>query len=135
MRDAWQAELNLLQRALRAGTDAEAAVLVRQFIQQRTARRHAAGLSPTLVEYERSREWAEGLAKYAELAIWQAGHATPTYQPVPAVLADADFHAYAGFPRRWQNELSTLTNTVFSFGAVLDECLERDAGIVLGAFL
>lgn len=109
LRDAWQAELNLLQRALRAENDAEAADLARQFVQQRAARRQAAGLSPSLIDYERSREWAEGLAKYAELAIWQAGHTTPAYQPVSAVLADADFDAYAGFPRRWQSELSTLT--------------------------
>lgn len=109
LRDAWQAELNLLQTALRAGTDAEAADLARQFVQQRSARRQAADLSPSLVEYERSREWAEGLAKYAELAIWQAGNAAASYQPMPAMAADADFDAYAGFSRRWQNELSTMT--------------------------
>jgi hypothetical protein len=28
-----------------------------------------------------------------------------------------------------------LVSTVFSFGAVLEECLERDAGVVLASFL
>lgn len=109
LRDDWQVELDLLRQALTSISDAEAAGLARQFVQQRAARRQAAGLSPLLIDYERSREWAEGLAKYAELAIWQAGHSAPAYQPVTAVMADGDFDAYGGFPRRWQNELSTLT--------------------------
>ncbi len=109
LRADWQAELDLLRQALRAQSDAEAAELARQFVQQRATRRQAGGLSPSLVEYERWREWAEGLAKYAELAIWQAGYETPAYQPIASIEADSDFEGYAGFPRRWQNELNTLT--------------------------
>lgn len=108
LRADWQAELDLLRQALRAESDAEAAELARQFVQQRAARRQAAGLSASLVEYERWREWAEGLAKYAELAIWQAGYETPAYQPIAAIEADPGFDRYSGFPRRWQNELNTL---------------------------
>ncbi len=109
LRASWQTELDLLQQALRAESEAESAELARQFVQQRVSRRQAAGLSAPLVEYERWREWAEGLAKYAELAIWRAGATTPTYQPSAAMLDDADFSGYAGFARRWQNELDTLS--------------------------
>jgi hypothetical protein len=109
LRSAWKTELDLLYEALAAESDADAAEMARQFIQQRAARRQAAGLSASLVAYERWREWTEGLAKYAELAIWQAGHESSTYQPSDAIEADPDFERYAGFPRRWRNELNTLT--------------------------
>lgn len=48
MHEAWQAEIELLEGALTADSNAQAAVLADQFLEQREARRSAAGLSDEL---------------------------------------------------------------------------------------
>lgn len=105
----WQSELDILARALRAGSEEEVAELARQFLTQRAARRQAARLSTDLTSYERWREWQEGLAKYAELILWREAHASPDYQPSAGMMSDSDFGQYAGFPQHWENELGNLT--------------------------
>jgi hypothetical protein len=103
---AWQAELDLLVAALRAETDADARQRARQFLAQRQQRR--AGLASTLVEYERHREWVEGLARYAELRIWQAAYTTPGYTPVAALAKDPDFDGYRNYNTRWNREVDQI---------------------------
>lgn len=108
-RAAWAKELDLLRQAMQAETDEAAMELARAWLAAREARRQAAGLSAALIDFERQREWLEGLAKYAELALWRQG-ATAGYEPVAAMAAVPDFRTYAGFEQRWSSELVTLGN-------------------------
>jgi hypothetical protein len=104
----WQTELDLLAGALRS-TDKESTVqLLRQFIDQRRARRERAGLSKDLIAYEQNREWLEGLARYAELEIWRQAYFT-TYAPIPETQALPDFKGYSGIESRWSQEIDQLT--------------------------
>jgi hypothetical protein len=108
MHDAWRDEIDLLDRALKAQSDEEAAALVRQFLEQRARRRVEAGLSADLLDYERQLEWEEGLAKYVELAAWRAAYDDPDYEPLTGMGGDPDFKAYRSFRRRWSQEVGQM---------------------------
>jgi hypothetical protein len=113
---AWQTELDLLVEALQAETEAETADLARQFILQRSNRRVDTGLSLQSVEYERQREWLEGLARYVELEIWWQASQTEDYEPAAAIQDDPDFSNYSGFNRRWSQELDQIGRMAADWG-------------------
>lgn len=104
----WQVELDLLAEALRAETPAETAGLAEQFLAQRQQRREAATLSAREINYERQREWLEGLARYVELEIWRQANTAVDYEPVAALAADPDFDGYGTFDRRWSQEIDQI---------------------------
>ena len=106
--EAWQAELDALHAAVTAASDDEAAQLARQFLGLRQERRAAHALSANLVDYERQREWLEGLAKYAELVIQREAGRSPSYTPLPAIADDPDFHAYRTRERLWSAQLGEV---------------------------
>jgi hypothetical protein len=106
----WQAEVNLLADAALSGSAAEAADLARQFLAQRDARRAAAGLTGELVDFERQREWLEGLAKYAELKIGLLAATAAGYQPRAEVAEDPEFKGYANRDRAWTDQLGQMRN-------------------------
>ena len=106
---AWQAELDLLYDALQAESHEVARTYAQQFLQQRAERRTL--LDPALADYERQREWVEGLAKYVELESWRQAALAPDYEPVTAMRVDPDFAAYTTFARRWQQEVDQLRRT------------------------
>jgi hypothetical protein len=111
--EAWQAELDALHAAVTAASDEEAAQFARQFLALREERRSTHALSPDLVDYERQREWLEGLAKYAELVLQREAGRSSSYRPVPAIGDDRDFHAYRTRERFWSgqlNEVRRMTN-------------------------
>ncbi len=108
LQTAWQAELDLLQAALAAESEAETAVLTQQFLRQRQQRRQEFGLDGALADYERQREWLEGLAKYVELEIWRQAATMPGYEPASALAIDSDFGRYAGFEKRWSQEVMQM---------------------------
>ncbi len=108
MRAAWKTEIDLLVRAVGAGSEAEARTLARQFLAARDQRRQAARLDAGLVDYERRFEWLEGLAKYVELESWRQAATTAGYTPLPALNADPEFKGYATFSQRWGQELDQL---------------------------
>ncbi len=108
LQEDWQTELDLLVRALRAESDQEARELAASFLNQREARRTRHALSPALVDFERQREWEEGLAKYIELEIWRQASKTEDYAPLAALAEDPDFKNYTTFDQRWQQEVSQL---------------------------
>jgi len=57
------------------------------------------------MDYERQREWLEGVAKYAELELtWLAGE-TPGYTPVTGLEGDPDFNEYTKRARFWSQQL------------------------------
>jgi hypothetical protein len=62
----WKEEIGLLIHAYRSVSDSEAVYFTGRFLTKRNERRSNAGLHPEMVNYEREREWLEGLAKYAE---------------------------------------------------------------------
>lgn len=112
---AWQAELDMLAAALKAETTAETAVLVTQFLAQRQERRQDAGLTDAQIDFERQREWLEGLARYVELEIWRQA-SNSDYQPHPSLADDGDFDGYAGFPTRWSQEIDQIGRMVDDVG-------------------
>src|SRR5690606_15692975 len=65
------------------------------------------GLSPDLIDFERQREWVEGIAKYAELSVYRQG-AAEEYQPIADSRLDPEFRSYRGFQRRWNNEVNQV---------------------------
>jgi hypothetical protein len=105
---AWQEELSLLYRAVRASSEGEGLALARQALAARTTRRADPSMSSTLVAFEREREWLEGLAKYAELSIGLQAARTPSYTPVPAIEEDPDFKAYATRERFWSQQVGEV---------------------------
>jgi len=111
--ESWKQELNLLYQAATATTDAEAIDLAGQFLARRDQRRESTGLGGNLVDFERKREWLEGLAKYAELEIGRVAAETPSYQPLDVMGADPDFDHYDGRVKFWSaqmNEVKRMTN-------------------------
>jgi hypothetical protein len=112
------AELSTLHEAAKAPSDAEAAQLARQFLAQREERRAAQGLSPELADYERKREWLEGLAKHAELALQREAGRAPDYEPLPAIAQDRDFHGYRTRERFWTQQLGEVSRSAHREGEV-----------------
>ena len=108
--EAWISEMDLLVGAVNADSQADAVDLARQFLAQRAQRRASAGLSAELVDYERQREWLEGLAKYAELALTLAAQ-DPGYTPLPALDADPNFKHYTTRRQFWNGQVSEATRT------------------------
>jgi hypothetical protein len=106
--ESWRREIESLARGARAVTRDECLALARQFLAARAARRATRRLAPALIDYERQREWLEGLAKYAEVEAWRRAAQTPGYHALGELARDPDFHAYAGFDRKWQQEIVQL---------------------------
>ena len=118
LQNAWQQELDLLAEALQAPDDVRARELSGIFLAHRERRREEHDLDAPLVDYERQREWAEGLAKYAEMGIWRQAATTPGYEPLPALAGDPDFKGYATFEKRWQQEVAQIKRMAGDQGAV-----------------
>ncbi len=68
----------------------------------------AANLSVPLVDYERQREWAEGLALYNELNILRLAASADDYQPAAGMAEDPEFDGYRTFATRWRQEVSQI---------------------------
>ena len=109
MQDDWKIEFSLLRQAMDEGNDKALAVLARRFLEQRAERRSLAGLSADLAQYEREREWLEGLAKYAELELWRAGNQrVGGYQPLAAAPGLESVEGYRNFQRNWDEQVRLL---------------------------
>jgi hypothetical protein len=109
MAEPWRQEMELLLQAALAEDVSEARQLARQFLQMRANRR--GGLSAQQINFERLREWEEGLAKYAELEITRLAGTTADYQPVTGIAADPDFQFYRGQQQFWTAQLKEATKT------------------------
>ena len=108
LRKDWEAELDLLARALRAKTNEESRSLAQEFLQIRNSRRQSAGLSTDLIEFERQREWVEGIGRYAEISVYQLAHEKTGYTSVREILDDSRFYHYEKFDQRWTRELDQM---------------------------
>lgn len=108
LREDWQAELDVLALALHAETDKEIRQLAQEFLVVRQSRRQSAGLSADLIEFERHREWVEGIGRYAELSVYRLGQASSGYVPAEEILDDPRFHHYKKFNQRWTREIDQM---------------------------
>ena len=109
-------------KALNARTKDETIAYVRQFLSQRAARRQSAQanpLPPETINFEKQREWLEGLAKYAELTIGLKAAATPGYQALPVMSADPDFNGYAPSQLFYKLQLMQTNQLQLSQGEVV----------------
>lgn len=117
-RAAWQRELDWLVDAATASSDAQAAILAKQFLKERDTRRAQVSMTPELVDFERKREWLEGLAKYAELGIGRAGGTTPGYAPLQDLTADRSFHRYGTRDRFWSLQMDQVRSILGNEGEI-----------------
>ena len=117
-RAVWQKELDLLVDAAKENSSTKAAELACQFLAQREARRTQSRLSPELVDFERRREWLEGLAKYSELAIGRMAATTPGYEPLPELKDDPKFNHYSTRVQFWSQQLDQVRQILNSEGEV-----------------
>lgn len=106
--DSWKKELDLLFQALQADSDSETIELVREFLQLRQERRGMEIITWKEIDYERNREWLEGLAKYSELSLGLAASSSATYQPISGLSQDPDFHAYKNQDRYWTQQVDEI---------------------------
>jgi len=108
LREDWQVELDLLASAVRAETEEETRQLALEFLRVRQSRRQSAGLSPALIEFERHREWVEGIGRYAELSVYRLGQASSGYVSHEEILDDPGFHQYEKYEQRWNREVDQI---------------------------
>lgn len=113
---AWKADIELALSALRAESNEQALILTQQFWQARNQHRSELNFSSDLIKLEREREWLEGLAKYAELALGRLAGASASYTPVPEIMADPDFKTYANLERFWQAQLDEALSSAMRSG-------------------
>jgi len=129
-RSGWRAETDLLMRAYESESDAQTIELIREFIMKREQRREAARLSGQDIEYERNREWLEGLAKYVELKTGLVASELTRYEPVMAVKKLSDFESYRDSRDYFENQLSEVSRAAsrsgesrFYYGGMLQAML------------
>ena len=108
---AWNQEAALLVQGVRAKFVEESTELARQFLAQRDLRRESAGLSQAQVDYERQREWLEGLAKYAELQLCLAASTSLDYLPVPGLAQDPVFKGYANMEVFFSGQIDEVSRS------------------------
>jgi len=107
-RSDWQAELDVLYEAMRADSQEEMLRFVHAFLQQRAERRTLANLSEDLIDFERQREWEEGIAKYGERFIYLLAAQAESYQPLPELSQDREFHQYRDAQLKWDQEVDQI---------------------------
>jgi hypothetical protein len=107
-RPAWHDELDLISRSLQTDDLDETVEFVSKFVDLRAARRESTSLTAAQIDYEKKREWLEGLARYAKLEIWRLA-SREVYEPVPQTEMLTDFNWYAGFNRRWSREIDQIS--------------------------
>ncbi len=106
----WKEELKILQQAAEISNREDAIRIAEEFLRIREQRRHEAKLSESLIDYERKREWLEGMAKYAELEIGKIA-AESDYQPLPQANEKLGLKNYNSRKQFWKTQLTSMANT------------------------
>lgn len=107
--DDWQIELDILQDAMRASSQEETALLASAFLDQRMERRQKSALSADLIDYERQREWVEGIAMYGERMTPLIAAQSGTYQSLPEMQQDQEFRHYRDAQQKFDQEISQIS--------------------------
>jgi uncharacterized membrane protein (UPF0127 family) len=121
-------EARVLASGLRADAEADAIAAAREFLALRSERR--TDLSVDAIALERSLEWTEGLARYADIALTEA--AAGDYAPTPEFAAMAT-HPQPGQAEEehldWLDDLAAVPGTVrdryYEVGAAEARLLDR----------
>jgi hypothetical protein len=108
LKEAWRIEFDILADVAGVNSREEALELARRFLEQRDKRRAMPGMDAELVDFERQREWLEGLAKYAELSITRLAKTDSGYAAILALEKDPEFHDYASRERFWKQQFQEL---------------------------
>lgn len=129
-RNGWENEAECLMEAYQAEADSDALRQITQFINARDERRRGADLTEELIEYEKKREWLEGLAKYTELKIGLVADEKPDYEPVREIKELEDFNNYSRRDKYFRNQLSEVPRAAgrsgesrFYYGGMLQAIL------------
>lgn len=129
-RAGWDKEAELLIKAFESENDSEAYQYIREYIIARDDRRRAADLTEEMIEYEKNREWLEGLAKYTELKIGLVADETPDYDPASEIKELGDFNNYSKREKYFRNQLSEVQRAAgrsgesrFYYGGMLQAML------------
>lgn len=105
----WQAELDCLHDAVRAGTAADTRALAVRFLELRRSRRASANLTDEMVGLERKREWEEGFAKYVEMNTYSMAGNPRLYGSLSEIQDDPQFHNYRDRKQRWEYEVNQIS--------------------------
>jgi hypothetical protein len=108
LKEAWSTELDLLNQAVSAENDHDALKFTREFLQQRQDRRQLDFITQQDIDFERNREWLEGLAKYTELELGLTASSTPGYQPVKGMAEDPGFKFYQRQERYFEQQIAEV---------------------------
>jgi hypothetical protein len=126
----WSKEAELLLKAFETENDADIRQYIREYLDVRDERRKDAELSEELIEYEKNREWLEGLAKYTELKIGLVADNKPDYEAVQDIQEQEDFHNYSKRENYFRNQLSEVPRAAgrrgesrFYYGGMLQAML------------
>lgn len=106
----WKEELEILSRSAGISSREQALQIAASFLQHREERRTAFQISNSLIEYERQREWLEGMAKYAELELGKIA-AQHDFQPLNESAKILNLENYSSRGRFWHTQLSTMHKT------------------------
>lgn len=106
----WKKELEILSASAEISSREQAAQIAATFLQHREQRRASSQLSASLIEYERQREWLEGMAKYAELELGKVA-AEQNFQPLKESAQILSLKNYSSRGRFWHTQLSTMHKT------------------------
>lgn len=128
--DGWSEEAKLLMKAFEAENDTDTFQFIREYVLVRDERRKEAELTEEMIEYEKNREWLEGLAKYTELKIGLVADEAPGYEPVGEIQELGDFNHYSKRDKYFQNQLSEVPRAAgrsgesrFYYGGMLQAML------------
>lgn len=117
-REQWLNERRLLARAL-GSTEGDRERLLELVSEWWAVRQERQRTIPgEAVDYERKREWLEGLAKYAELRIWLLANASDAYAPLPGMEQVEDFNAYREAREHRNREIDQLESDL-QFGETI----------------
>lgn len=114
----WQEEMDLLYEAVMEDDIELKKELTAQFLAKRVERRTQFSLSLDEIEFERQREWLEGMAKYAELSLQFAAAQNDAYQPTDAILDDAEFDQYRKTEKYFSRQVSEVTRMAKQDGEI-----------------
>ncbi|HMB97033.1 MAG TPA: hypothetical protein VKM36_01010 [Balneolaceae bacterium] len=128
-RSGWRAEAGLLMRAYESESEAQTIDLIREFIMEREQRREAVNLSGKYIDYERNREWLEGLAKYVELKTGLVAESS-WYEPIAEAEELGDFESYTNSREYLKNQIAEVSRAAsrsgesrFYYGGMLQAML------------
>lgn len=129
----WEGEINLLLKTYHNENKDSMRYYTALFIKKREERRQTANLSEEFIQYEKNREWLEGLAKYAELNIGLEAENSSGYKPVEAIKTISDFKNYKNRSSWFNRQVNEVKRTAsrpgesrFYYGGMLQaQMLDR----------